>query len=130
MHRAFREAGGEGKPVQAGYKVCWGTDDDAVHRHRAPVVGQHRAARRAGQVLPSPRHFEQASALVDRDMTRDSIAYGADVDRHVDAFRPYAEAGFDEVHIAQMGGREPRTSAEGFFAFYRDEVLPRLRELS
>lgn len=28
-----------------------------------------------------------------------------------------------------MGGREPATAAEGFFEFYRDEVLPRLREL-
>lgn len=130
MIKAFRDAGGEGKPVSAGYKVCWGPDDDEC------IDTAHRLWANSGlpgemsQILPSPRHFEQASALVTRDSTRDSMAYGADVDRHVDAFRPYAEAGVDEVHISQMGGREPRTSAEGFFAFYRDEVLPRLRELS
>jgi hypothetical protein len=29
-----------------------------------------------------------------------------------------------------MGGRGEQTSTTGFFDFYRDEVLPRLRELS
>ena len=82
------------------------------------------------QVLPTPRHFEQASELVPQDSTRDSIAYGADVGRHVDAFRPFAEAGVDVVHISQMGGRHPETSAAGFFEFYADKVLPRLRELA
>jgi hypothetical protein len=81
------------------------------------------------QILPSPRHFEQVSELVPRESTRDSIAYGADVDRHVDAFRPFVEAGVDVIHISQMGGREANTSAEGFFEFYRDKLLPRLREL-
>ena len=125
--KVFRQAGGEGKPVSAGYKVCWGTDDDTC------IDTAHRLWATAGlpgelsQVLPSPAHFEQASQLVPRDSTRDSIAYGAEVDRHVAAFRPYAEAGIDEVHIAQIGGREPATSAEGFFEFYRDKVLPRLR---
>jgi hypothetical protein len=36
----------------------------------------------------------------------------------------------DIVHIAQMGGRYQTTNTQGFFSFYRDEVLPRLRELS
>jgi alkanesulfonate monooxygenase SsuD/methylene tetrahydromethanopterin reductase-like flavin-dependent oxidoreductase (luciferase family) len=33
------------------------------------------------------------------------------------------EAGFDEVYIGQVGGEH-----EGFFEFYVDAVLPRLRE--
>jgi len=70
------------------------------------------------------------TTLVPREKTRDSIAYGADVDRHVAAFTPYAEAGIDVIHVSQMGGREPKTSAEGFFEFYRDQVLPRLREVA
>ena len=57
----------------------------------------------------------------------DSIAYGADLDRHLAAFEPYAEVGYDEIYIAQMGGRERATDVHGFFDFYRDRVLPRLR---
>jgi G6PDH family F420-dependent oxidoreductase len=128
--RDFRESGGEGKPVQAGYKVCWGEDDevslDTAHRlwANSGVPGE------LAQVLPSPRHFEQVSQLVTRESTRDSIAYGADVERHVEAFRPYADAGVDVVHISQMGGREKETGYAGFFDFYATKVLPRLREIA
>lgn len=130
MIATFRDAGGGNKPVQAGYKVCWGNDDEAC------IEVAHRTWANSGlpgelsQVLPSPRHFEQASTLVTKESTRDSIAYGDDLDRHVDAFRPFAEAGIDVVHISQMGGGEPQTSAKGFFEFYGDKVLPRLRELA
>jgi G6PDH family F420-dependent oxidoreductase len=126
----FRSAGGAGKPTQAGYKVCW-SDDDA-----AAVATAHRLWANSGlpgecaQVLPSPRHFEQLSQLVTPDMTRESIAYGNDVQRHVQAFRPFADAGFDEVYISQMGGTDPASSVEGFFRFYRDSVLPELRRLA
>jgi G6PDH family F420-dependent oxidoreductase len=125
---AFRAAGGQSKPMQAGYKVCWSTDDDAA------VATAHRLWANSGlpgecaQVLPSPRHFEQLSELVTPEMTRDSIAYGDDVERHVAAFEPFAEAGFDDVYISQMGGRDPACRIEGFFDFYRDQVLPRLRD--
>ncbi len=128
--KQFRTAGGEGKPVHAGYKVCWGNDDEQC------IEIAHRTWSNSGlpgelsQVLPSPKHFEQASELVTKESTRDSIAYGSDIDRHIDAFRPFVEAGVDVVHISQMGGRHPETSAEGFFEFYADKVLPRLRELA
>jgi G6PDH family F420-dependent oxidoreductase len=123
----FVRSGGAGKLTQAGYKVVWGTDDDVA------VATAHRLWANSGlpgevsQVLPSPKHFEQVSELVTEQMTRESVAYGADVERHLDAFRPFADAGFDEVYISQMGGREPVTNIRGFFDFYRDEVLPQLR---
>ena len=103
----FADSGGAGKPTQAGYKVCWGSDDDTC------VDTAHRLWANSGvpgelsQVLPSPKHFEQASQLVTRQMTADSIAYGNDPDRHLQAFKPFAEAGFDEIYVSQMGGSEP-----------------------
>jgi hypothetical protein len=60
-------------------------------------------------------------------MTRDAIAYGPEVERHVAAFRPFAQAGFDEVYLSQIGGRDANSDLAGFFDFYRDEVLPVLR---
>jgi G6PDH family F420-dependent oxidoreductase len=125
----FRANGGKDKPMQAGYKVCWGMDDDVAVRTAHRLWANSGLPGELSQVLPSPKHFEQASQLVTEDMTRESIAFGGDVSRHVEVFRPYVEAGFDEVYISQMGGREKATSAEGFFAFYRD-VLPELRALS
>jgi G6PDH family F420-dependent oxidoreductase len=128
--KQFQAAGGAGKPVHAGYKVCWGDDDEKCIEIAHKTWSNSGLPGELSQILPSPRHFEQASELVTQDSTRESIAHGADIDRHVDAFRPFAEAGVDVVHISQMGGRHPETSAAGFFEFYADKVLPRLRELA
>jgi G6PDH family F420-dependent oxidoreductase len=128
--RTFREAGGEGKPVHAGYKVCWGRDEQAA------VDIAHRTWPNDGlpgelaQVLPSPAHFQQASQLVTKDMVAESMACGPDLDRHVESFKPFAEVGVDVVHISQIGARHDATNAEGFFEFYGQTVLPRLRELA
>jgi G6PDH family F420-dependent oxidoreductase len=127
---AFRAAGGEGKPVQAGYKVCWGEDDDVCIETAHRLWANSGLPGELAQILPSPKHFEQASELVTKESIAASMAYGNDVKRHVDAFRPFLEAGVDTVHISQMGGRFDKTSTAGFFDFYRNDVLPRLRELS
>jgi G6PDH family F420-dependent oxidoreductase len=130
MIGAFRDAGGEGKPVQAGYKVCYGPDEDVCVETAHRIWGNSGLPGELSQVLPSPKHFEQASQLVTKESTRDSTACGPDVEAHVEAFRPYAQAGIDVVHVSQIGGRESETGAAAFFDFYRDKVLPQLRELS
>ena len=118
----WRAKAGADKPAQAGYKVCVAdTEDEGVQiAHRlwanAGLPGE------LSQVLPSPKHFEQASELVTEEMTRESTVCGRDVDRHVEAFGPYADAGFDEVYVANMG-----PNYRDFFSLYADEVLPRLR---
>jgi len=110
------------KPAQAGYKVCVAdTEDEGVRiAHRlwanAGLPGE------LSQVLPSPRHFEQASGLVTEQMTREATTCGQDVEAHLAAFQPYAEAGFDDIFVANMGPHYRE-----FFELYRDEVLPRLR---
>lgn len=124
---AFTANGGAGKVTQAGYKVCWGSDDETCVATAHRLWGTSGIPGEASQVLPSPKHFEQVSQLVPPEKTRESVACGGDVERHVAAFTPYAEAGFDEIYVSQMGGREAHTHYGGFFDFYRDEVLPRLR---
>lgn len=123
----FRHAGGSDRTAQGGYKVAWSDDDDAAIDAAHRLWPQSGLPGEAAQELPSPRHFEQLSTLVTREQTRDAIAYGDNVPRHVEVFRRYAAAGYDEIYIAQMGGRTPRCRYEGFFDFYRSEVLPELR---
>jgi hypothetical protein len=74
-------------------------------------------------VLPSPKHFEQVSALVTEDMTRSSVVCGPEVRRHVAAFDPYLEAGFEEIYVANMGPHY-----KDMIATYGREVLPAVRE--
>jgi G6PDH family F420-dependent oxidoreductase len=101
--RRFRELGGGAKPVQGGFKGCWApTEEEGVgiaHRlwANSGVPGE------LSQVLPSPKHFEQASQLVTEDMTRDAVACGPDPAKHREQLRAYEKAGFDEVYVANMG---------------------------
>jgi G6PDH family F420-dependent oxidoreductase len=117
----FKDKSG-GKPAQAGFKVCWAdTEDEGVDiaHHlwaNAGVPGE------LAQVLPSPQHFEQVSSLVTKEMTRQSSVCGPDVERHVDAFAPYAEAGYDEVYVSNMG-----PNYQTMLKVYGEKVLPAVR---
>lgn len=118
----FREHGGGDKPAQAGFKVSYApTQEEGVEQ-------AHRIWRNSGlpgelaQVLPSPRHFEQASELVTKEQTASSVAAGPKADDHLEAFKPYVDAGFDEIYVANMGPH-----SVDMMRLYRDEVLPELR---
>lgn len=74
------------------------------------------------QVLPSPKHFEQAAQLVTPEKTREAVSCGSDVQRHVEALQPYVEAGFDDVYVANMGPHY-----EEMIRVFGAEVLPTLR---
>ncbi|SHH10299.1 F420-dependent oxidoreductase, G6PDH family [Jatrophihabitans endophyticus] len=126
----FRDAGGAGKPVHAGYKVCWGRDEQTAIDTAHSMWPNEGMPGEIVQTLYSPKQFEQAAALVTKDAIASGMPCGPDLDKHVDAFKPFAEADVDVVHIAQIGAARDATSAEGFFEFYRDQVLPRLRELA
>ncbi len=118
----FRDAGGEGKPTQGGVKVCWGADEQEA------VTTAHRLWANTGlpgelaQVLPTPAHFEQASTLVSPDMIAEMTVCGPDAGRHIQAMTAYVDAGYSEVFVSQIGPEQ-----EGFFEFYSQQVLPKLR---
>lgn len=72
--------------------------------------------------LPDPTAFDQATQHVRVEDMADAFACGPDVERHVEAFGEFADAGFD--HLALMdGGPDP----DAFLAFFADELGPRLR---
>ena len=52
----------------------------------------------------------------------EDIPCGPDVDEHVEAIQAYADAGFDELYVNQIGPEQ-----DAFFAAYREHVLPRCR---
>jgi G6PDH family F420-dependent oxidoreductase len=128
--KTFRENGGEGKPMQAGYKVCWSPDKARAVTTAHTIWPNEGLPGELSQQLSSPKHFMQASELVTEAMIEESTVCGDDVEAHVEAFRPYADAGFDDIHVSQIGAHRKGTEAEGFFEFYRGKVLPRLRELA
>ncbi|MFR9775273.1 TIGR03557 family F420-dependent LLM class oxidoreductase [Micromonospora sp. MS34] len=122
MVRRFRDAGGGDKPCQAGFKAAYADSEDAgalIAYQKWPNAG---VPGELSQVLPSPRHFEQAAQLIGPDMMKESFVCGNSVDAHLEMIDRYARAGFDEVYVANTGPHWP-----GLFDLYRREVLPRLR---
>jgi G6PDH family F420-dependent oxidoreductase len=75
--------------------------------------------------LPSTAGFAAASQFARPDDIAKLISCGPDVTAHVAAARPFAEAGFTDLALVQIGGA-PRHQ-EPFFDYARDKLLPALR---
>ncbi|MEU4199977.1 LLM class F420-dependent oxidoreductase [Streptomyces sp. NPDC045470] len=119
----FRRGGGGNKPVLGGVKVCWNQDRDEAVRTAHHLWANEQLPGELPQILPTPRHFEQASQLVTPERVAEAVTCGDDVDAHVSALHAYAEAGFDSVYVNQIGPEQ-----RGFFDFYRTKVLPQLTD--
>ena len=110
-----------GKPAQAGCKVAWAESRDEGIDHAYRLWPNAGLPGELAQVLPSVRHFEQATSLVTRESTKESVVAGPEITPHVDQLRTYAQAGYDEVYVANMGPHYlPMIEA------YGREVLPAL----
>lgn len=115
----YRAAGGNG-PVIGGVKLCWSTDRERAVKTVHRLWPSELLPGELAQVLPTPRHFEQATELVTEEMVAKAVTCGDDPQEHLDRLRGYVDAGFDEVYVGQIGPDQ-----EGFFDFYREHVLPR-----
>jgi G6PDH family F420-dependent oxidoreductase len=123
MVTQYRKGGGGGKLVSGGTKVCWGQDREEAVRTAHRLWPNQYLPGEMGQILPTPRHFEQLGPLVTEEMAGENTVCGDDVDEHVRELRTFVEAGFDRVYVGQIGPDQ-----RGFFDFYRTKVLPQLRQ--
>ncbi|MEU4688499.1 TIGR03557 family F420-dependent LLM class oxidoreductase [Actinoplanes sp. NPDC023714] len=117
----FRETGGGSKPAQGAFKAAFAgsTDEGRLLAYEkwpnAGVPGE------LSQVLPSPKHFEQASQLVTAEMMDDAFVCGNDPEAHLEMIRKYADAGFDEIYVGNTGPHY-----QGLFDMYASQILPKL----
>jgi G6PDH family F420-dependent oxidoreductase len=118
----FEASGGSGKPSYGQLTVCW-APDQASARHTAYEYWPTAAVRgELTQELATPAHFEQAAKMVREEDVSQAIICGPDPERHIAGIKAFAEAGYDHVYVHQVGPDQ-----EGFFRFYEQEVLPKLR---
>jgi len=117
----FRSGGGGDKLAQGGTKVCFGPDADECVKTVHRLWPNEGLGGELPQILPTPSHFEQATELVTEEMISESVPCGPDVDEIVAAFQAFADAGYDELYVQQVGPRQSE-----FFDVLKNEVLPRL----
>jgi G6PDH family F420-dependent oxidoreductase len=122
---SFDRHGGAGKPRVGQLPVCYDPDrDKAVAR----AHGQFRwfgGGWKVNSELPGPAGFAAAAQFVRPEDVAASIPCGDDVDEFVQAVRAYADAGFTEVALIQVGGDAQRP----FLDWAHKSLLPALREL-
>ena len=123
--QAFEEAGGRGKPLYAQIDVCV-ADDEAEARRiaRAQWTAPAAIPSRLLSKLRVPADFQAVAELVSEEEVCERILCGADPDAHLARIGEFVDAGFDHVHVHQVGADQ-----ETFFRFYERNVLPRVREL-
>lgn len=119
--RRFRDQGGGQKPTQAGFKACYAADVEEATRIAHERWRTEALPGELNQVLPSPRHFEQAGTLVTPQMVAERVALGPDPQVVVDTIEEYAKAGYDEVYVTNIGPHYRQ-----FFELYSREVQPAL----
>jgi coenzyme F420-dependent glucose-6-phosphate dehydrogenase len=116
---AFRDNGGEGKPVHVQLALSWApTEDEAF----AQAIEQWSAAAIGGEVnwdLRRPSDFDLASRLVDRDAITQCVKVSADPGVHRGWIEDVLGLGVAGVHLHNVGRNQ-----EAFIDAFGSQVLP------
>jgi G6PDH family F420-dependent oxidoreductase len=119
----YHEAGGTG-PRYGKVTVCWAEDETEARRTARQAWPNAAIPGQVSTELPLPQHFEGVAKLVTEDAVASAVVCGPDPDRHLEAIRAFAEAGFSHVAVHQVGSDQG-----GMLAFYRHAILPRAADL-
>jgi len=101
--------------------MCWAEDESAAKKTAYEICANVALKGDLGQVLSYPAEYEQAIKMLSEDDVAQVITCGPDPERHLAAIRKCLDAGFDHVHVYQVGPDQ-----EGFFRFYEREILPNI----
>lgn len=124
LMEAFDRHGGVGKPRVGQLPVCHDPDREAAVERAHAQFRWFGSGWKVNSELPHPDSFEGATRFVTPEDVAESIPCGDDPEVFVEAVRPYAEAGFTEIALVQIGGE----SQEPFLDWSAKTLLPALRE--
>ncbi|NGO76801.1 LLM class F420-dependent oxidoreductase [Streptomyces sp. YC504] len=122
---SFDRHGGSGKPRVGQLPVCFDPDKDAAIARAHDQFRWSVGGWPVNAELPGPTAFAGATQYVTPQDMAEKIPCGNDVDEFVEAVRPFAEAGFTEIALVQVGGDHQRP----FIDWAEKELLPALRAL-
>lgn len=119
---AFREGGGEGKPMYLQVGLSYGpTDEEALEaacsRWRIAGLMPDQLAD-----LETPSDFDAAAAKVTAEKLADSLRVSASIDQHLEWLAADRELGFETLYLHNVHPDQGR-----FIADFADRVLPEFR---
>jgi G6PDH family F420-dependent oxidoreductase len=121
----FDAAGGSGKPRVGQIALAYDSDRERAVQRAHDQFRWFGLGWKVNADLPNPESFKAATQYVTPAQVGEAIPCGPDVEEHVEAIRPFVEAGFTEVAFVQIGADQQ----EPFMRFAREELLPALRSL-
>jgi G6PDH family F420-dependent oxidoreductase len=105
--------------------ICFDTDREAAITRAHEQFRWMAGGWKVNAELPSTAGFAAASQFIQREDIAELISCGPDVAAHTAAARPFAEAGFTDLALVQIGGTPQHQ--EPFFDYASDKLLPALR---
>ena len=118
---AFREGGGEGKPMVLQVHVSWAPSEEEALRIAWDQWRTNVFAPPVCWDLETVELFDEAARHVRPEDVRGSVLISSDLGRHVDWIREAAELGFDEINIHHVGQEQ-----DAFIEAFGRDVLPRV----
>jgi G6PDH family F420-dependent oxidoreductase len=121
---AFDASAAGSRPKIGQQPVSWDRDDQRAVERAHEQFRWFGGGWKVNAELPGTAAFDAASQFVQPSDIAEAFPCGPDVKAHVEAVRPFVDAGFSHVALAQVGGD---TQPE-FLAFAEAELLPALRQ--
>lgn len=121
---AFDRYGGTGRPRVGQLPVCYDSDRESAVARAHDQFRWFGGGWKVNAELPHPDSSDSATRFVTEDDVAASVPCGDDMDAFLDAIRPYAEAGFTEIALVQIGGESQRS----FLDWAAKSLLPALRK--
>ena len=125
LSEMFDAAGGADKPKVGQVALAYDADRDAAIRRAHEQFRWFGLGWKVNADLPNPDSFEGATQFVTHEQVAGALSCGPDVNDHVEAIKPFIEAGFDEVALVQIGANHQ----EQFTTWAERELLPALRSI-
>jgi coenzyme F420-dependent glucose-6-phosphate dehydrogenase len=119
---AFREGGGEDKPMALQMQVSYAPTEDEALRAAHEQWGTNIFDSPVLASLRLPADFEAAAEFVQPEDLRGAVLVSADLAQHTSWLMDYRDLGFDELYLHNV-----HRDQERFVAAFGEHVLPDLR---
>jgi coenzyme F420-dependent glucose-6-phosphate dehydrogenase len=119
---AFREGGGEGKPMALQVQLSYASTEEEALRAAHEQWGTNIFDSPVLASLRMPADLEAAAEFVEADDLRGPVLVSADLAQHTAWLAEYAELGFSELYLHDV-----HRDQERFLADFGERVLPELR---
>lgn len=117
-------AAGPGSRKIGQLPICWDTDREAARQRAHEQFRWFAGGWKVNAELPDTQNFAAATQFVTVDDVAANIPCGPEVGPVLESAGAFAEAGFTDLALVQIGHDEHQ---QGFFDFAENELLPALR---